>query len=115
MPRMHAEDGAGPAGGAAGARYQPHRGVESQRVGLQAAEAGGLEQPEEARLSQGLDGFRGHDPRVLGFLRAVPEHREQVADALDDLVPDVLSHCGASDRDDCGQPHNTPRLEHVLV
>ena len=73
---MHAEYGRDPAGRAAGARDQPHRGIEGQRIGFKPAEGGGLEQPEEPRSLQGLDGIGGHDPAVLGLLGAIAQDRQ---------------------------------------
>ena len=83
LPRMHAEDRRDPAGRPAGARDQPHRGEERDRVGLKPAVAGRLEQPEEAGLRQRLDRLGRHDPVVLGLLGPLPEHREQVGDRGD--------------------------------
>ena len=119
LPRVHAEDRRDPAGRPARARDQPHRGEERDRVGLEAAVAGGLEQPEEAGLGQGLDRLGRHDPVVLGLLRPLPEHREQVGDRGDNrrLRPRVR----AAFAHKLSLPEFRPRspiatrLEHVLV
>jgi hypothetical protein len=83
LPGVHANDGGDPPGGTAGAGDHADGGVERDRVRLEAAEPGRLEQPEEARLLQGLDRLGRHHPRVLGLLCPLPERREKLGYAGD--------------------------------
>jgi 3-ketosteroid 9alpha-monooxygenase subunit A len=61
---VHADDRCDPAGRTAGAGDEPDRGQERDRVGLEAAEPGRLEQPEEPGLGQRLDRLGGHHAGV---------------------------------------------------
>ena len=80
LPGMHADHRGDPPGRAARAGDEPDGGEERDRIRLQAAEPGRLEQPEEARLGEGLDRLGRHHPAVLGLLCALPEHREEFGD-----------------------------------
>ena len=108
LPRVHADHAGDPAGRAAGAGDVAHRGVEVDRVGLEAVEPLGLQQPEEAGLLELLDRRLGDHAQPLGLVGALAEGGQQVADAVENrlahgllLVDVVLS------------PPSI--LEHVLV
>jgi hypothetical protein len=45
---------------------------------------------------------------VLGLLRALAEHWQQLADPSDDGLPGVLAHCDASDRAGAGSQAQYP-------
>jgi hypothetical protein len=78
-----------PAGRAAGARDVADRCVERDRVGLEAVEPLGLEQPEEPDLLQLLDRRLRDDAQALGLVSPVTESAQQVSDP----VEHSLGHC----------------------
>ena len=82
------------------------RGVEVDRVGLEAVEPLRLQQPEEAGLLELLDRGLGDDAQPLGLVGPLPERGQQVTDAVEDSL-DMDSP--VVDR------VMEPILEHVLV
>ena len=87
LPGMHAEDRGDPAGRPAGAGDEPDGGQERDRVGLEPAEPGRLQQPEEPGLGQRLDRLGGHHAGVLGLLGPLAQHRQQFADPATTACP----------------------------
>ena len=113
---MHAQDRRDPAGRPAGAGDEPDGGQERDRVGLEPAEPGRLEQPEEPGLGQRLDRLGRHHAGVLGLLGPLPQHRQQFADPATTACPTFSLTGYPSDRATSGLVIAVPpRLEHVLV
>jgi hypothetical protein len=79
---VHADHAGDPAGRPTGGGDVADRGVEVDRVGLEAVEALGLEQAEEPGLLELLDGGLGDDAQPLRVVGALAEGWEQVSNAV---------------------------------
>ena len=99
LPRVHADHAGDPAGRAARAGDVADRCVERDRVGLEAVEPLGLEQPEEPDLLQLLDRRLRDDAQALGLVGPVTERGQQVSDPVETTQPGTFalsSSCGAA-------------------